>query len=208
MFCSFADGWNISSCFLAWLTHTYPPCRVSLLQGTALTHGPVKSLLWSFRDAFGNSSPHGTDITVLILTVLIQQHRIVYLPPCLLRLPLSWLSHKESISNVKDARNMGSTPGSRRTPGEGNGNPLQDSWRIPWTEEPGGLHSMRLQNSWAWLSNSGLPRRIGVAHPSASSFVLQSKWSVSCIWLCVTPWTIALQAPPSMGFFRQEYWSG
>ena len=24
----------------------------------------------------------------------------------------------------------------------------------------------------------------------------------------VTPWTAAPQAPPSMGFFRQEYWSG
>jgi len=23
-----------------------------------------------------------------------------------------------------------------------------------------------------------------------------------------TPWTVALQAPPSMGFPRQEYWSG
>ena len=23
-----------------------------------------------------------------------------------------------------------------------------------------------------------------------------------------TPWTVADQAPPSMGFFRQEYWSG
>ena len=30
--------------------------------------------------------------------------------------------------------------------GEGNGNPLQYfSWRIPWTEEPGGLQSMGLQ---------------------------------------------------------------
>ena len=25
---------------------------------------------------------------------------------------------------------------------------------------------------------------------------------------CVTPWTAAFQAPPSMGFSRQEYWSG
>ena len=25
---------------------------------------------------------------------------------------------------------------------------------------------------------------------------------------CATPWTIACQAPPSMGFSRQEYWSG
>ena len=24
----------------------------------------------------------------------------------------------------------------------------------------------------------------------------------------VTPWTVACQAPPSMGFSRQEYWSG
>jgi len=24
----------------------------------------------------------------------------------------------------------------------------------------------------------------------------------------VTPWTVALQAPPSMGFYRQEYRSG
>ena len=24
----------------------------------------------------------------------------------------------------------------------------------------------------------------------------------------VTPWTVARQAPPSMGFPRQEYWSG
>ena len=41
----------------------------------------------------------------------------------------------------------GSVPGSRRSPGEGNGNPLQYSfaWRIPWTEEPGGLQSIGLQ---------------------------------------------------------------
>ena len=26
--------------------------------------------------------------------------------------------------------------------------------------------------------------------------------------LLVTPWTAAYQAPPSMGFSRQEYWSG
>ena len=28
------------------------------------------------------------------------------------------------------------------------------------------------------------------------------------VWLLVTPWTAAYQAPPSMGFSRQEYWSG
>ena len=25
---------------------------------------------------------------------------------------------------------------------------------------------------------------------------------------CLTPWTVAHQAPPSMGFSRKEYWSG
>ena len=30
----------------------------------------------------------------------------------------------------------------------------------------------------------------------------------SCVQLFVTPWTVALQVPLSMGFFRQEYWSG
>ena len=32
--------------------------------------------------------------------------------------------------------------------------------------------------------------------------------SFSCVQLLVTPWTVAHQAPPSMGFSRQEYWSG
>ena len=31
---------------------------------------------------------------------------------------------------------------------------------------------------------------------------------LSCVWLFATPWTVAHQAPPSMGFSRQEYWSG
>ena len=29
----------------------------------------------------------------------------------------------------------------------------------------------------------------------------------SSVQFCVTPWTVAHQAPPSMGFSRQEYWS-
>ena len=31
---------------------------------------------------------------------------------------------------------------------------------------------------------------------------------LSCVQLLVIPWTVAHQAPPSMGFSRQEYWSG
>jgi len=47
----------------------------------------------------------------------------------------------------------------------------------------------------------------------AISFSNACKWkvkvkSLSRVWLLVTPWTAAYQAPPSMGFSRQEYWSG
>ena len=47
----------------------------------------------------------------------------------------------------------------------------------------------------------------------AISFSNAWKWkvkvkSLSRVQLFVTPWTAAYQAPPSMGFSRQEYWSG
>ena len=47
----------------------------------------------------------------------------------------------------------------------------------------------------------------------AISFSNTWKWKVkvkllSRIWLLATPWTAAYQAPPSMGFARQQYWSG
>ena len=45
-----------------------------------------------------------------------------------------------------------------------------------------------------WM-NPGSPR---ACMPSAFSHVR----------LCATPWTVARQAPLSMGFSRQEYWSG
>ena len=47
----------------------------------------------------------------------------------------------------------------------------------------------------------------------AISFSSAWKWkvkvkSLSRVWLLETSWTAAYQAPPSMGFSRQEYWSG
>ena len=47
----------------------------------------------------------------------------------------------------------------------------------------------------------------------AISFSNTWKWKVkvklfSHVWLFLTPWTAAHQAPLSMGFSRQEYWSG
>ena len=47
----------------------------------------------------------------------------------------------------------------------------------------------------------------------AISFSNAWKWKgkvklLSHVQLLATPWTVARQAPPSMGFSRQEYWSG
>ena len=57
-----------------------------------------------------------------------------------------WLSDKESTHNAED---MDSIPGLQRSPGAGNGNPLQYSClkNIPWIEEPGWLQSTGLQRA-------------------------------------------------------------
>ena len=65
--------------------------------------------------------------------------------PMCLGLP-RWLNGKESTCSAGD---VGSIPGSERSPGEElvtNSNIL--AWEIQWTEEPGGLQSMESQTSW------------------------------------------------------------
>ena len=49
---------------------------------------------------------------------------------------------KRMPANARDTGDMGLIPGSGRSTGEGNGNPLSiPAWKISWTEEPGRLHS-------------------------------------------------------------------
>ena len=86
---------------------------------------------------------------------------------------------KTPSANTGDIRDVGLLPGSGISPGERHGNRSSIlAWRIPWTEEPGGLQS-----------------------------IVKVK-SLSPVRLFVTPWTVAHQAPSSKGFSRQEYWSG
>ena len=71
------------------------------------------------------------------------------------------------------------------------------AWRIPWTEKPGGLQStgsQRVGHDWA-----PSPSPSGV-HRCACMF--------SLVWLFLSPWTGACQAPLSMEFSRQEDQSG
>ena len=48
---------------------------------------------------------------------------------------------------------------------------------------------------------------VAISSSSAWKWKVKVK-SLSHVRLLVTPWTAAHQAPPSMGFARQEYWSG
>ena len=93
-----------------------------------------------------------------------------------------------------------------------------------WTGRPGVLQSMESQRfhyDWAtelnWNTNNAREKiagRIPEEKPgedSQGSYVMISdRWheSLSSAWLFVTPWTVACEAPLSMKFFSQEYWSG
>ena len=45
-------------------------------------------------------------------------------------------------------------------------------------------------------------------HPLQILLPYESESEVAQSFPTLTPWTVAYQAPPSMGFSRQEYWSG
>ena len=71
------------------------------------------------------------------------------------------------------------------------------AWRIPWTEEPGGLQLMGLQRV-----------RHDCATKQQTSACTCACESLSHVRLFATPWSVSHQAPLSMGFSRQGYWSG
>ena len=71
-------------------------------------------------------------------------------------------------------------------------NPIDGS--PPGSPVPGILQARTLE--WVAISfSSAWKRKVKVK-------------SLSCVRLLVTVWTAAYQAPPSMGFSRQEHWSG
>ena len=50
-------------------------------------------------------------------------------------------------------------------------------------------------------------KRVAIPFSNAWKWKVKGK-SLIRVLLLATPWTIAYQAPPSMGFSRQEYWTG
>ena len=71
------------------------------------------------------------------------------------------------------------------------------------TEEPYTGHGFRCPEHTKSESSSILLKS---ANASWSQLIPEVK-SLSHVRLFATPWTVAHQAPPSMGFSRQEYWN-
>ena len=71
-------------------------------------------------------------------------------------------------------------------------NPIDGS--LPGSAVPG-IHQARVLEG------------VAIAFSNAWKWKVKVK-SLSHVWLFTTPWTAAYQAPLSMGFSRQEYWSG
>ena len=87
--------------------------------------------------------------------------------------------------------------------------------QAPWCP---GCHSLAVPNArgrmygiplTGWMSGSSLHET--QCNPVMVIYVMNMSCALSrfsCVWLFVTLWTAAHQAPLSVGFSRQEYWSG
>ena len=112
-----------------------------------------------------------------------------------------------------------------RLPGGGNGNTLQNSC-LENSMDRGAcgttVHGIaKVWHFWAtedtyviktFLRLSSLVCCVATIQKSFAGvivcFLLLEVKLLTCVQLFVTPWAIAYQVPPSMGFSRQEYWSG
>ena len=75
------------------------------------------------------------------------------------------------------------------------------------------VHALRQQDTTYMSSGSGCKLNTSSWAPEVSTghcqcYEKERKWSCSAMYDLLWPHTLACQAPPSMGFSRQEYWSG
>ena len=141
-------------------------------------------------------------------------------------------------ANAGDVRDSVSIPGSGRSPGEGNGNPLR-YWRVcklshvhlfasPWTVATSGDSSvcgilpvrMLVCVTPGDLPNPGIkPESLTSPALAGKFFSISATWeaqfyswkkwrSLSRVQLFVTPWTLTLQGLLFMEFSRQEHRMG
>ena len=79
-----------------------------------------------------------------------------------------------------------------------------DFWKTVWIK----LTSVPLTDSPVLNSLFRIYPRTFVENRCFFPFSPMKAESLSRVWLFATPWTVAYQAPPSMGLSRQEYWTG
>ena len=116
-----------------------------------------------------------------------------------------WLSSRKT----GDTGGTGSIPGWGRSPGEGNGNPLLYSClENPMDREVWWATVHGVSKSWTWLSNWACMQVNGKGLSCLGFITGKEVKSFSRVQLFATPQTIAHKASLSMGFSRQEYWSG
>ena len=89
-------------------------------------------------------------ISIVICRIIVRLIHVKHTERNLTQVPFGWRLWASLASQM--GRNphaitgdTGSISGSDRSPGEGNGFPSILSWRMPWTEEPGGIQSMGSQ---------------------------------------------------------------
>ena len=75
-----------------------------------------------------------------------------------------------------------------------------------WTRKKAERQRTEAFELWCWRRLLRVP---WTARRSNLS-ILKEEWVkwLSCVLLFATLWTVARQAPPSMGFSKQEYWGG
>ena len=120
-------------------------------------------------------------------------------------LPALRETHVQSLS-WKDALEKVGQPTPVFLPGESHGQ-----------GEPSGLQSMesqRVRHNWVTNTQTHTYEIYWLYKLFSNQVILEQKQVLMCaqllshVWTFVTPWTAAHQAPLSMGFLRQEYWSG
>ena len=101
---------------------------------------------------------------------------------------------KNPPANAEDTGDMSSIPGSGRSPGGGNGNPLHYSC----------LEKSHGQRSLADYSPQSCKESDTTEHVPDGYIINLSVQAQLCPTL-LSLWTVAHQAPLSMGFFKQEH---
>ena len=82
-------------------------------------------------------------------------------------------------------------------------------WFLSWTRSRLDRCSPRPLPTWSiCFSTPGPCVFYQLLYPECPLTHSKKVKSLNCVQLFATPWTVAYQAPLSMGFSRQEYWSG